>query len=649
MIRALAITLALLASAPVAASRAVDPLPAQRQLFLKAQAALSQGDRPLYLMKQLENYPLLPYLVHADLTRRLTTASEVEVSEFLEKYDGSPLANSLRVAWLKQLASQNRPQAFLRFDRPLNDTGLDCWRLRMRLAGGYPKSDVYNDVDKIWLSDTTLPDSCAPLIADWRRAGRLNEPLFWARLELAAKAGNTKLIIYLRSLMPVADRYLADLWRAALSSPTVLTSNKDFRGKSLRERDILVFALGRAARQDSLAALAHWQKVRARYRFTEDQEQRAIRGIALAMSGGSRPQAEAWLNLVKDAYADSDTREWRLRFALRAGDWPRVLRVIAAMPAEERDSDNNKYWQARAQIALGQPTGRPLMADLARKPNYQGFLANHVLGQKPILPLTPAPVAVSERKRIANQSGLTRARELFYLGRLGDARREWNASQDKLTPHEQLIATGIAFEWGWFDRPIFSLYKNPHPDAILLRFPLAFERPMLKESRKQAIDPAWAYAITRQESAFMPSVRSKAGAVGLMQVMPTTAEYIARKAGFDYSSSEELINPEVNIRFGTSYLRQMLDKHAGNPILATAAYNAGPGAVKRWLPETDALPADVWVESIPYKETRGYVKNVLAFNMIYATRLGQSERSMLMALNQFPVLSPSLTEAQAKR
>lgn len=626
------------ATQPVVSDR--QALASQRQKFDQAQTLLSKGERPLWLMQQLKTYPLYPYLVYSDLSRRLTSASEVEVAEFLDAYSDSPLSNSLRLQWLKQLASQDRPQAFFKFDKAIKDTSLDCWRLRMRLDGGYPRREVYKDVDKLWLTSQSLPDSCDPLIAQWRRAGNLSDELLWARLELAAQAGNTDLLIYLRSLMPKHEQYMGDLWRAALTSPGTLTSQKYFRGKSPKEREILMFGLKRYARLDSLKAMAMWEKLEHRFRFTEEQKQEVIRALALAMSGGSRPMAEEWLAKIKDPYVTNDVREWRIRFALKNGRWDIVLKNIEAMPAAEREQGAWRYWKARALAAQRDPRAKAMFTTQAKEPNYYGFLANYEIGQKPQLPQAPGPVAKVDRDRIANMKGVLRARELFFLDRLYEARREWAFFQDTLNDKDQVIAAGLAYEWGWYDRPIFTLSKNEHPDALFLRFPLAYERAMVRESKKQAIEPAWAYAITRQESAFMPEARSGAGAIGLMQIMPYTAEHISRKTGMSYKKPDELTIPEFNIRFGTVYLRQMLDNHYGNPILATAAYNAGPGRVKKWLPESEAVPAEVWVETIPYKETRNYVKNVLSFNMIYASRLGQPEHSVLLDLGRYAVQAP---------
>lgn len=647
LLRTAVLALTLLASLAPAYAQKADPLLAQRQKYQQAQAALAKGERPLWLMKQLADYPLYPYLVYGDLSRRLTSAGETEVAAFLDNYADTPLANSLRLQWLKQLANQNRPQAFIKFDKPIKDVGLDCLRLRMRLVGGYPRHQVFKDVDKIWLTERSLPDSCDPLIKDWRRAGHLSDALLWERLELAARAGNTDLLIYMRSLMPKREQYMADLWRAALTSPSTLTSQKYFKGKSPKEREILMFGLKRYARQDSLHALAMWEKLQRRFHFTEEQKQEVIRALALAMSGGSRPQAEVWLAKVKDDHVDNEVREWRIRYALKNGDWQTVRKTIAAMPVADQSQGVWRYWQARALATVKDPQAQTQLEALAKESNYYGFLANYELGRQPILPKAPSPVPKIDRERIAKLPGIQRARELFFLNRHWEARREWAFFQDGLKPQDQVIAAGLASDWGWFDRPIFTLRDNPHPDALFLRFPLAFERPMVRESKKQAIEPSWAFAIARQESAFMPEVKSPVGAIGLMQLMPYTAEHIAKKTGLRYKEPDDLTVPETNIRFGTAYLRQMLDNHDGNPILATAAYNAGPGRVKKWLPETESMPAEIWVETIPYRETRNYVKNVLSYNMIYASRLGSAGKSVLLDLPRYTVQSKPALASQA--
>ncbi|MBI2379263.1 MAG: transglycosylase SLT domain-containing protein [Gammaproteobacteria bacterium] len=641
MLRTVFLSLALLccanASAKSPSTPPADPPAAQRSLFAQAHALQQKGERPLWLMQRLESYPLHPYLVYGDLSRRLATASEVEVAEFLDKYADTPLSDALRLQWLRYLASKGRPAAFLKFDRPLKDKGLDCWRLRMRLAGGYPRQDVYKDLARLWQTGQSLPDSCDALIKDWRRAGGLSDALLWTRLELAAQAGNTDLIIYLRGIMPKREQYMADLWRAALTSPSTLTSSKYFKGKSPKEREILNFGLKRYAREDSLKALAMYERIKKRFHFNEEQDQEILRGLALAMSGGSRPQAEEFLAKVKDKYTDGAVREWRVRYALRAGDWAEALFQIERMPKAQQDEDVWRYWRGRALLELKDPRAHALLNSLAQGNHYHGFLAAHALGHKPRLPKAPTPFTEADKSRVANQPALRRARELFVLHRLWEARREWNHAFTKLDDRDEVIAAGLAVDWGWFDRPVFSLRDNAHPDALFLRFPLAYEKAMVRESRKQAIDPAWAYAITRQESAFIPEARSGVGAIGLMQLMPYTAKHIAKTKKLKYKSPDELENPDTNIRFGTVYLRQVLDSYGGNPILATASYNAGPNRVRKWLPEAEGIPAEVWVELIPYKETRQYVKNVLSFSLIYANRLGLLDQSVLMDLKRHEV------------
>ncbi len=210
-----------------------------------------------------------------------------------------------------------------------------------------------------------------------------------------------------------------------------------------------------------------------------------------------------------------------------------------------------------------------------------------------------------------------------------EARREWRYWLTQLTNREKLVAAKLANENGWFDRAIFTLSQVGYLDDVDLRFPKAFDKKINQHAKQQEINPAWAFAIARRESSFMTDAHSSVGAKGLMQLMPNTAKQLKRGS----ISRQYLYNAENNIKLGTKYLRKLLDKSSGNQIIATASYNAGPYRVKKWLKDSDNLPADIWIETIPFRETRNYVKSVLAYQEIYQHQPGQVSRVFEQVIN----------------
>ena len=256
---------------------------------------------------------------------------------------------------------------------------------------------------------------------------------------------------------------------------------------------------------------------------------------------------------------------------------------------------------------------------MAQSRHYYGFLAASYLNKPVNFQNIPLVITAEEKALVTQSPEAKRALEFFAIGRFHHARLEWNYWLSKLNKRDKLVASKVATEMQWYDRAIFTLAKVGYLNDVNLRFPLGFETEIKHYAGNQKINPAWAFAITRRESSFMSDANSPAGAKGLMQIMPATAKQLARKK----VSNQYLFKAKNNIKLGTKYLRNLLDRHHGNQVLATAAYNAGPHRVKSWLKDAKPLPADVWIETIPFKETREYVKSVLAYQQIYQDKVGQ--------------------------
>ena len=324
--------------------------------------------------------------------------------------------------------------------------------------------------------------------------------------------------------------------------------------------------------------------------------------------------------------------QWQLATALKAQNWPTIQSTLLAMPNHIQEKSQWQYWYARSMAEIGRDqAARELMLELAQKRHYYGFMAAKWLSQHINLQHNPLLVEAKVVEKIIENPAAKRAFELFHLERYSQARKEWNYWLSKLSKSEKLAAASLAYEQGWFDRPIFTLAAQGYLDDVEMRFPMAYRDDIANYADKNDIDPSWAFAIARRESSFMRDAHSSAGARGLMQIMPATAKQLARKA----VSSRYLSNAKNNIKLGTKYLKRLLDRYEGNLVLATASYNAGPHRVKQWLEKGETLPADIWIETIPFKETREYVKSVLAYKQIYQHKLksdGESPFSTVLGM-----------------
>ncbi|MEW8208863.1 MAG: transglycosylase SLT domain-containing protein, partial [Candidatus Thiodiazotropha taylori] len=303
-----------------------------------------------------------------------------------------------------------------------------------------------------------------------------------------------------------------------------------------------------------------------------------------------------------------------------------VLQLVESLSASEKEQAQWQYWHARALTKLDRENeARAILKQLSQERSYYGFMAANQLGVPPKLEHIALQSDQTISAVMALNPGLQRARELHMLKRPMSARREWNLALKKATPEELKAAAHLAQNWNWPSQSIITLAKLRHWNDLELRFPLAHQETITGQARGHGIDRAWVYAILRQESAFISDARSSAGARGLMQLMPKTAKQVAKELKHSPLKLDDLFRPEVNIRLGTGYLNKIYRQLQENPVLATAAYNAGPHRVKSWLPD-QTQATDIWIETIPFHETREYLKRVLAYTVIYNYRLGEQPK-----------------------
>ncbi len=599
----------------------------QRQEFLAARQAYETGDLGTWqrLSANLKDYPLYPYLRYPYLRDHLDSVAESEVLAFIKRYDGSPPGTRLRNAWLINLAHAQRWPEYLRLYQNSSDPSLACYQVQARIAQARGKLDaaLIDQAEALWLVGHEQPAACDAVFKYLSDQRRMTDRLIWARLRLALASGELHLAEHLAHSLSDIEQKWVQRWQRMYLQPATQLGNPAYREDLSIARKIIVFGLQRLARSTPETAHIRWRQLSAHHNFSDAQRYEVESAIAIAAARQSSPHALEWLAAIKDAATDASLREWRIRSAVRAGDWAHVESWTRALPNAER-SENTEYWRARALEALGsQEEALAGYRDLAKQRSYYGFLANDRLHQEYTLNNSPLVTDDQQLASMAARPALRRAYELFQLGLIPEARREWHAATEKMSPAELAQAALLAKRWGWYERALMTAAQGGQWDDLELRFPTPYRRQVTDDARRQQIDPSWVYGVMRQESAFMADARSSAGALGLMQLMPATAKHTAHLLDWPLWRLQDLLAPVENIRLGSAYLRHILDSFHGNQLLATAAYNAGPGRVRQWL-SAGTTPADQWVETIPFTETRKYVQNVLTNAVIFDWRLDQA-------------------------
>lgn len=628
------ITLTCTQAATTSTAKTAPAKPDQRQLerqkYAQAQKALNAKSMSEYhrLIKQLQNYPLLPYLEYQELTPRLISLPKQDVQTFFARYPDSFLSERLTHRWLRTLAQRERWGEYLQFyDKRLTDPELACLHLRARLATG--DKTAFNDVAPRWNIEQPQSKACDPVFAEWKKAGFMTPDLIWERHLKAVIAANKGLASYLTNLMPAADRPMATLMQQVDANPRLLKQTAKFSKQSPKMKDVILHGLEKLARTNAKEALALWRGYDAQQLFDDSDRVNLKYHIALRLLYQDHEVEAEKLVASTPNLTRVDLLEWLLRESLRKQDWERVNEWLARLPEDARKTERWRYWQARTMEELGikeinGETASSIYNSVAPARSFYGFLAADKTGVNYHLLDRPMTFTEEQIKTVENAQGILRAREFFARGELGAANREFFHTTRRMPLEKMVIAGRLAEKLGWYRNAIQVMADAQYWDDLEVRFPIVYKEHVAKAAKQTSVNPLFIFAVTRQESAFVHDAKSTAGAVGLMQLLPSTAKQTAQKNGLSFTP-QDLIKPEKNIALGSRYLDHLLGVFDGNRILAAAAYNAGPTRVKKWLNKEKGaqLPYDVWIETIPYKETRGYVQNVLSFSVIYAYRLGQ--------------------------
>ena len=623
-------TILLLLLSILAPATWADDLAPGRQAFRDALARVAAGqpDDPAGDSEALRTYPLYRYLEEARLSRRLRSVPsasgqgllpvDADIGAFLVRHGEEPVSRGLRRAWLASLADRAQWEEYLEQYRPEIDDGATrrCQALvaRIRLDR---TAGLAEDVAETWLSPKSLPDDCDPAFAWLREQGRLSEDLIERRARLALADGESGLARYLARSLPEAEAAPLLTWAGLIDQPAGSVDALIANPARPVEPQALLAGWSRLARRDPDGAAARFPGLVAARGLDPRAASPYALATALGASWSRKPYALEFFERAEPADFDDVAHEWHVRAALWAGDWARAARAIEAMPGELREHSRWRYWAARAAEQLGEAEqARAILATVVPTDNWYAVLAAARLGQSFAPTLEPMAITAEGIEEASGLPSMVRARELELCGMRSEAGSEWRASFDSLTPSLQLQAIGLASSWGWHLEAVAAAARLGLYNDYERLYPRPYDAEVQKGAELTGLAPELIYAIIRQESLYRADAASSAGALGLMQLLPSTATRTAKRWDLPAPTRASLLVPSVNVPLGSATLKSLLDRADGQTALAMAGYNAGPAAARRWLPG-QPMDLDIWVENIPYNETRGYIQRASWHTVVF--------------------------------
>lgn len=590
------------------------------EAIVAAHAAFRAGD-PVRVARQaaaLEGHVLLPYVRYWELKLRIEELPSTEIRAFLAQYPGSYLADRLRADWLKELGKRGDWQTFDLELAPLvvDDADIRCHALASRLARG--DETVLTEVNRYWFDAKALPEGCVPVAEAAIAREKLVAKHVWRRVRLLLEAGQTSAARRTMDYLPDNERPDPRLLAQAATNPAKLLVRPPADLSHRGSREMVLYALARVARNDPRVA-AEFADGRLGRSLTPEDRAHAWSRIAFEAARRHLPEAVAWFARSGDAELSDEQLAWKARAGMRGGDWKMVAAAIDAMSVTAHEDPAWAYWYGRSLLQQGNTAGaRAYFLRIAGQPDFYGLLAGEELGQVATLPPPTPPPGEDAVARAAAVPGLARALELFRLNLRSEAVREWFFTIRDMSDPQLIAAAELARRNALYDRAINTAERTAGLHDFRTRYLAPYRETFGAQSQAFELEEAWLYGLTRQESRFIPGARSSAGAQGLMQLMPATARWVARKIGMSISAGK-VLEIDTNVTLGARYLRLVLDD-LGHPILASAGYNAGPGRARRWR-DVKPLEGAIYAETIPFNETRDYVKKVMANTYWYALLL----------------------------
>jgi len=587
--------------------------------FLAARDAARAGDRAKLerLAPLVQGHELDAYVEYWQLLPDLKDSEPETVRAFLIRHENSYIAEKLRTDWLRQLGKAERWELFdAEYARlPQPDQDLVCYSLQSRRAKR--DASVLDDSLPLWLNLLEPPESCYPILEALIIEKRVLADAVWARIRRQFEANKLTAAVYTMNYLPANQTPDKKLAQTVAESPLPWLTRLpgDFSGNRL-QRELAVLAIQRIARNDPRMAAEQLERIAPSLKAGDKSW--AWSQIGRQAAQRHLPEAIEWYRQAGDAALSDDAAEWKVRAALRAQDWGGVRSTIEKMPPALAAQPAWVYWLGRAYRAGGRlEEANALFARIAGQPDFYGSLANDELGRPTMTPPKASPPTREELLQVGATAGIRRAQAFFRLNLRSEGVREWTWALRGMSDRELLAASEIAVRSGNYDRAIAAADRTRNEHDYSRRYLAPYVDQVRPAAQNQALDDAWVYGLMRQESRFIPSARSNVGASGLMQLMPATAKWVANKIGLKDFHQGRVNDLDTNLLLGTTYMRLVLEDLDNHPVLASAAYNAGPGRARRWRADRP-LEGAIYAETIPFSETRDYVKKVMSNSVYYA-------------------------------
>ncbi|MGA9962347.1 MAG: transglycosylase SLT domain-containing protein [Azonexus sp.] len=587
--------------------------------YLAARDAFRAGDRVKLgrAAEQLGNHELAPYVENYQLRINMAQGDSAAMRAFLERYERTYVAEKLRADWIRWLGKGgNWAEIDVEYPKLIApEPDVTCYYQQAKLAGN--DKTALDDAQKLWLTMLEPPEACRAVLDLLVRDNRLTTDDVWARTRRQFEANRPGPARLTLAALPASQAVDAKALDKVVDSPMAYLAKQPAGWSSSRSgRELTALAIQRIAANDPRAAAAELEKLQGRMQDSERQWAWSQLGLQAAKRHYS--EALDWYALGGETPLSDEGTQWKVRAALRAHDWSVVLATINAMPPSLAAQPEWVYWLGRAYKAGGLTSQAEAQFEkVAGQHNFYGNLADEELGRKILTPPKAAAVTAEEQKAARDNPAIRRAMAFFRLNMRTEAVREWNWSLRGMDDRELLAAADLAKRNQIWDRAINTADRTKSEHDFTLRFLAPYGEQVRPAAQNQSLDDAWVYGLMRQESRFITSAKSNVGASGLMQLMPATAKWVARKIGLKDYNHGRVTDTEINVLLGTSYMRLVMENLDNHPVLTSAAYNAGPGRARKWRAD-QPLEGAIYAETIPFNETRDYVKKVMSNSVYYS-------------------------------
>ena len=599
-----------------------------REDYQDALSALKRGETKKFdkIRSGLHAYPLAIYLDFYRLSKNVRKVQPDEVNRFLIASEGSPLPNRLLAVYLKQAGRDRRWEDFLAvMPEAPNAIELQCYFYRAKLGTG-EAAVAWQGAEQLWVYGKSRPKECDPLFNTWLKAGQLTDDVVWARMLKAFDTRQRSLLKYVARLGSDELKPWSDILLDVYNKPDRLRTQK-FPSSEKYASDIATHGLAYLSRYSPEQSLEVWQRLRQKFQFEPNQVQKIEEAIALRSLFAKTEANIPWLQSSLVTLRQDKLVELRLRWALGEEDWKAVEETLPLLSDAKNQDSVWRYWRAVIDEKKGDAYSYlTAMEILAQERGYYSFLAAERLGRDYAFNNKPLQLAPEDLAPLQSLPAVERVRELVFHQEDRLAHAEWFKIMEASDAIQRERLGSVASHEGWHRMAIDAANKAKAWDRLDLRFPTPWADTFEHYATIANVPSTELMAIARRESAFFPQASSPVGARGLMQLMPATGREVASSIGKRHSNSA-LFEVDHNVLLGSSYYKQLLDRYQGNRVFALTAYNAGPHRVDRWRNKNgDSVPVEVWIETIPYKETRNYVQAVLSYNVVFQHLMGDDQR-----------------------